>query len=169
MAEVSFTPVIPRVIPSDKMNDKPRPLGRGKSLRQKDCFPLRCPPPVNFLNMRSRSRFLPRCRRRASKVEFKNRRTSVVRPLPNGFQERKLKRLANTSAKLFNEINYERRQQFFQRQRVDFKGTCDKYYEKYKGVLGVNAQAIMQKNNGAWNSTPSLLKLKKEGRKTSAT
>jgi len=97
-------------------------------------------------------------------VEFKNKRANVVRLLPNGFQERKLRKLANTSAKLFNEINYERRQQFFQQQRVDFKGTWDKYYEKYKGVLGVNAQGVMQKNNEAWNSTFSLLKLKKEGK-----
>jgi len=56
-------------------------------------------------------------------VEFKNRRASVVRLLLNGFQERKLRKLANASAKLFNEVNYERRQQFFQQQRVDFKGT----------------------------------------------
>jgi len=97
-------------------------------------------------------------------VEFKNKRTNVVRLLPNGFQERKLKKLANTSAKLFNEVNYERRQQFFQQQRVDFKGTWDKYYEKYREELGVNAQAVMQKNNEAWNSFFSLLKLKKEGK-----
>jgi transposase len=51
----------------------------------------------------------------------------------HGFQERKLRRLANASAKLFNEINYERRQQFFHEGRVDLKGTYDKYYEKYKG------------------------------------
>jgi len=97
-------------------------------------------------------------------VEFKNRRTNVVRLLLNGFQERKLKKLANTSTKLFNEVNYERRQQFFQQQRVDFKGTWDKYYEKYREELGVNAQAVMQKNNEAWNSFFSLLKLKKEGK-----
>jgi len=88
----------------------------------------------------------------------------VVRLLPNGFQERKLRRLADTSAKLFNEVNYERRQQFFHGGRVDFEGTWDKCYEKYKEELGVNAQAVMQKNNEAWNSTFSLLKLKK-GRK----
>ena len=97
-------------------------------------------------------------------VEFKNRRTNVVRLLPNGFQERKLKKLANTSTKLFNEVNYERRQRFFQQQRVDFKGTWDRYYEKYREELGVNAQAVMQKNNEAWNSFFSLLKLKKEGK-----
>jgi len=97
-------------------------------------------------------------------VEFKNRRASVVRLLPNGFQERKLRRLANTSAGLFNEINYERRQQFFHGKKVDFEETWDKCYEKYKGVLGANAQAVMQKNNEAWKSFFSLLKLKKEGK-----
>ena len=97
-------------------------------------------------------------------VEFKNRRTNVVRLLPNGFQERKLRRLANTSAKLFNEINYERRQQFFRQHEVDFKGTWNKYYERYKEKLGVNAQAVMQKNNEAWSSFFSLIRLKKQGK-----
>jgi len=98
-------------------------------------------------------------------VENKNRRTNVVRLLPNGAQERKLRRLADATAKLYNELNYERRQQFFNREKVDFKGTWDKYYEKYKGVLGpANAQAVMQKNNEDWNSFFSLLNLKKEGK-----
>jgi len=52
----------------------------------------------------------------------------------------------------------------FTGEKVGFKETWDKYYEKYKSVLGVNAQAVMQKNNEAWNSFFSLLKLKKEGR-----
>jgi len=88
----------------------------------------------------------------------------VVRLLPNGFQERKLRRLADTSAKLFNEVNYERRQQFFHGGRVDFEGTWDKCYEKHKEELGVNAQAVMQKNNEAWNSLFSLLRLRKENK-----
>jgi len=88
----------------------------------------------------------------------------VVRLLPNGFQERKLRRLADTSAKLFNEVNYERRQQFFHGGKVDFDGTWDKCYEKYKEELGVNAQAVMQKNNEAWNSFFSLLRLRKENK-----
>ena len=66
--------------------------------------------------------------------------------------------------KLFNELNYEKRQQFFHGEKVGFKGTCDKYYKKYKEELGVNVQAVMQKNNEAWNSFFSLLKLKKEGK-----
>jgi len=97
-------------------------------------------------------------------VKYTNKRTNAVRLLPNGFQERKLKKLANISAKLFNEVNYERRQRFFHGEKVDFKGTWDKYYEKYREELGVNAQAVMQKNNEAWNSFFSLLKLKKEGK-----
>jgi len=97
-------------------------------------------------------------------IEFTNKRTNVVRLLPNGFQERKLRRLADISAKLFNEINYERRQQFFHGGKVDFEGTWDKCYEKYKEELGVNAQAIMQKNNEAWNSFFSLLRLRKENK-----
>jgi len=62
-------------------------------------------------------------------IEFTNKRTNVVRLLPNGFQERKLRRLADISAKLFNEINYERRQQFFHGGRVDLKGTYEVLWE----------------------------------------
>jgi len=97
-------------------------------------------------------------------VEYRNVRTNVVRLLPNGAQERKLRKLADATAKLWNELNYERRQQFFHNEGVDLKGTWDKYYEKYKGILGVNAQAVMQKNNEAWNSFFSLLNMKKEGK-----
>jgi len=72
-------------------------------------------------------------------VKYTNVRTNVVRLLPNGFQERRLRRLADATAKLWNEVNYERRRQFFQQHLVDFKSTWGKYYEKYKGLLGVNA------------------------------
>jgi putative transposase len=34
---------------------------------------------------------------------------------------------------------------------VDFRGTRVKYYKRYKDILGVNAQAMLQKNE-AWNS-----------------
>ncbi|MFP3229961.1 MAG: transposase [Caldisphaera sp.] len=95
-------------------------------------------------------------------VNYTNKRTNVVRLLPNGYQKRKLRRLANISAKLFNELNYERRQQFFHEKKVDFNKTWNKYYEKYKEELKVNAQAVMQKSNESWNSFFSLLKLKKK-------
>jgi putative transposase len=97
-------------------------------------------------------------------VEYKNRRTNVVRLFPNGAQERRLRRLADVCAKLWNELNFERRRQFFSGKGVDFKGTWSKYYEKYKRMLGVNAQAVMQKNNEDWNSFFTLLNMKKEGK-----
>jgi putative transposase len=97
-------------------------------------------------------------------VKYTNVRTNVVRLLPNGYQGRRLRRLADACARLYNEVNYERRRQFFQQHLVDFKSTWDKYYEKYKKILSVNAQAVMQKNNEAWNSFFSLLRLKKQGK-----
>ena len=97
-------------------------------------------------------------------VKYENRRANVVRLLPNGFQERKLRKLADASARLFNEVNYERRQQFFRGEKVDLQGTYQKYYEKYKDVLGVNAQQVLNKNNEAWSSFFSLLNLKKKGK-----
>jgi len=97
-------------------------------------------------------------------VKHTDRRANVVRLLPSGFQGRKLRRLASVSAKLWNEVNYERRQQFFQQQRVDLEGTYRKYYEKYRSVLGVNAQQVLNKNNEAWSSFFSLLKRKREGK-----
>jgi putative transposase len=45
--------------------------------------------------------------------------TNVVRLFPNGSQERKLRRLADASAKLWNELNYERRRQFLSGGKVD--------------------------------------------------
>ncbi|WP_432422825.1 zinc ribbon domain-containing protein [Vulcanisaeta souniana] len=45
-------------------------------------------------------------------VEYSNRRANVVRLLPNGFQERKLRRFADACARLWNEVNYERRRLF---------------------------------------------------------
>ncbi|MFP3292759.1 MAG: transposase, partial [Nitrososphaeria archaeon] len=96
-------------------------------------------------------------------VKHAGRRTNVVRLLPSGSQERKLRRLASISARLFNEVNYERRQQFFRGEGVDLEGTYRKYYEKYRSALGVNAQQVLNKNNEAWNSFFSLLKLRKEG------
>jgi putative transposase len=101
-------------------------------------------------------------RRASTKLTIQIKRTNLVSLLPNDFQERKLRKLANISSKLFNELNYERRQQFYHKKKVDFKGTWDKYYNNYKEELKVNAQAVMQKNNEAWNSFFSLLKLKKK-------
>jgi len=100
-----------------------------------------------------------------SAVRASKKRADVVRLLPSGAQERKLMRLADASAKLWNELNYERRQQWNGGQRVDLEGTERKYYEEYKGVLGShNAAEVIAKNNEAWSSFFSTLKSKKEGK-----
>jgi putative transposase len=44
-------------------------------------------------------------------------KTIVIRLFPNGHQQRKLRKLADLSARLWNEVNYERRQQFFQKRK----------------------------------------------------
>jgi len=98
-------------------------------------------------------------------VRASKERVNSVRLLPNGAQERRLRRLADLSAKLWNELNYERRQQWNGGQRVDLEGTKRKYREEYKCVLGPhNADAVINKNNEAWGSFFSLLKAKKEGK-----
>jgi len=100
-----------------------------------------------------------------SAVRASKKRSNVVRLLPSGAQERKLRRLADASAKLWNELNYERRQQWNGGQRVDLEGTWRKYREKYKGILGPhNTDVVIAKNNEAWGSFFSTLKLKKEGK-----
>jgi len=149
-----------------KTNNKPRPFRGGVRFKSLLLSLFRMSSPGQFLESGGRGPTSPAIPGEDIKeIEFKNRRTTnVVRLLPNGFQERKLRRLADTSAKLFNEVNYERRQQFFRGEKVDFEGTWGKCYEKYKEELGVNAQAVMQKNNEAWNSFFSLLRLRKENK-----
>ena len=91
-------------------------------------------------------------------------KTNVVRLLPNGAQHKKLMKIANAFAKMWNELNYERRRQWFEKKKIDFKGTEKKYYEKYQPILKVNAGRVIKLNNEAWRSFFELLKLKKEGK-----
>ena len=105
------------------------PSGRGRFKYWKKRLFL-VPSPGQFLGNEERRPIPPAIPGEDTKeIEFTNKRTNVVRLLPNGFQERKLRRLADTSAKLFNEINYERRQQFFHEGRVDLKGTHEVLWE----------------------------------------
>ena len=120
----------------DKTNDKPRPFRGRARFKNLLLFLFRMSSSGQFLGNGERGPTSPAIPGEGIKeVKYTNKRTNVVRLLPNGFQERKLRRLANISAKLFNEINYERRQQFFRGEKVDFDGTWDKCYEKYKDCL----------------------------------
>ena len=91
-------------------------------------------------------------------------RTSIVRLLPNKSTEAKLKALCSISSKLWNEVTYARRMQFFAKKKVDLKTTYKEFQEKYKKLIGiVTAQQILNKNNQAWNSFFRELKEKKDG------
>jgi len=139
--------------------------GEGKKFKCKQLFLFKMSSSGQLLGHEEREPISPAIPEEGVyEVEYKNRRTNVVRLLPNGFQERKLRKLADTSARLFNEVNYERRQQFFRGEKVDLQGTYKKYYEKYKGILRANAQQVLNKNNEAWSSFFSLLNLKKKGK-----
>ncbi len=92
------------------------------------------------------------------------RRTSTVRLVPTREEENKLKLLCSLSAKLWNEVNYARRRQFFEKKGVDLESTYKQYYDRYKQLIGsATTQQILNKNNEAWRSFFSLLRKKRRG------
>jgi len=91
-------------------------------------------------------------------------RTVRLRLLPNGSQERKLRRLADAAARLWNELNYARLVQWRESRHVDFKGTEHEYYHKYNVMLGVNAGQVINLNNGAWMSYFKLKEMYEQGK-----
>jgi putative transposase len=91
-------------------------------------------------------------------------RTVRLRLLPSGSQERRLRKLADATAKLWNELNYTRLMQFRASGKIDFKGTGRELYHRYNAVLGVNAGQVVNLNNQAWNSFFKLSRLYKQGK-----
>ena len=82
-------------------------------------------------------------------VVVRRTNTFAVRPLSDA-DERLLRELLDASAGLWNELNYERRQQFFDGESV--WDTAD-YRKQYVEVLGsATAQQIIRKNKSAWQS-----------------
>jgi len=77
-------------------------------------------------------------------------RTSIVRLLSNKSTKAKLKSLCSLASKLWNEVNYSRRMQFFGKQKVDLKTTYKEFQEKYKKLIGsATVQQVLNKNNEA--------------------
>jgi len=93
-----------------------------------------------------------------------NIRTVRLRLLPNGSQERRLRKLADATAKLWNELNYVRLVQFRASGKVNFKDTGHEFYYRFNSVLGVNAGQVINLNNWMWNSFFKLLKLHRQGK-----
>ncbi len=120
----------------------------------------RSPTVFTTLGTQSTSPKLKRGRRK----QDGNVRTVRLRLLPNGSQEGRLRKLADATAKLWNELNYTRLIQFRASGKIDFKGTEHEFYHKYNSVLGVNAGQVINLNNNAWKSYFKLLKLYRQGR-----
>jgi len=69
-------------------------------------------------------------------------------------------------ARLWNELSYEKRRVFFNRELTIMKRDeiNKKYYHRYKGVLGVNAGQVINKNDETWNAFFEQLDLRKQGK-----
>ncbi|RLG38668.1 MAG: transposase [Candidatus Alkanophagales archaeon] len=90
------------------------------------------------------------------------RRANIFKLKPTKEQEKKLFELADNCSRLWNEINYKRRQSFFSGE-IDWN--TDEEYNKYKHLIGsATAQQIIIKNNEAWKSYFALLKRKAKGK-----
>jgi len=71
--------------------------------------------------------------------------------------------LADSCAKLYNEVNFERRQAYIRYKR--FEWHPKHLYEKYAPLIGsATAQQIINKNNEAWRSFLVLKRLEKKGK-----
>jgi len=89
------------------------------------------------------------------------RRTNTFKLSPKREEEAVLSRRADDCARLYNEINYKRRQGFFAG-KVDWN--TDDEYTRYKPLVGsATAQQLTIKNNEAWGSFFALLKMYKAG------
>jgi putative transposase len=82
-------------------------------------------------------------------VVVRRTNTFAVRPLST-HDEQLIRELLDASASLWNELTYERRQNFFDGESV--WDTAD-YRKRYVGVLGsATAQQVIRKNSEAWRS-----------------
>ncbi len=78
-----------------------------------------------------------------------NKRIVRLRLFPNRYEQETLFDIGLACARLWNELNYEKRQAFFNRELTIMKRDeiNRRYYRKYKGVLGVNAGQVVNKND----------------------
>jgi len=105
-------------------------------------------------------------RKEIEKRRKSKRRTNRVALFPSRYEEETLFDIGLACARLWNELSYEKRQAFFNRELSPKKRDeiNKRYYHKYKEVLGVNASQVVDKNDGAWNAFFELLDLRKQGK-----
>jgi putative transposase len=78
-----------------------------------------------------------------------NKRIVRLRLFPNRYGQETLFDIGLACARLWNELNYEKRHAFFNGELSPGKRDeiNKKYYHKYKEVLGVNAGQVVNKND----------------------
>jgi putative transposase len=105
-------------------------------------------------------------RKEIEKRRKSRRRTNRVALFPNRYEEETLFDIGLACARLWNELNYEKRHAFFNGELSPKKRDeiNKRYYHKYKGVLGVNAGQVINKNDEAWSTFFELLKLRRQGK-----
>ncbi|KUH33391.1 transposase [Thermococcus celericrescens] len=92
------------------------------------------------------------------------KRAVTLKLQPSKEQEKVLSELADTGAKVWNRVNYLRRQEFFEGKPVDFNRTEKIVYEEFKReISSATVQQICRKNVEAWRSFFSLLRSKRNG------
>ena len=92
------------------------------------------------------------------------KRAVTIRLQSSKEQEKTLFELADIGAKVWNRVNYLRRQEFFEGKPVDFNKTEKIIYEEFKKEIGsATVQQIARKNAEAWRSFFSLLRNKRNG------
>jgi len=92
------------------------------------------------------------------------KRSVTLKLQPSKEQEKALFGLADTGAKVWNRVNYLRRQEYFQGKIVDFNKTEKTAYGEFKREIGsATVQQIARKNAEAWRSFFSLLRKKRNG------
>ncbi|MFP3311769.1 MAG: transposase [Caldivirga sp.] len=122
--------------------------------------------PTVFTTLGTQSSSTPKSKGRGGKLKNGNEevRTVRLRLLPNGSQERKLRKLADAAARLWNELNYVRLVQFRASGKVNFKDTEHEFYYRFNSVLSVNAGQVINLNNGAWMSYFKLKEMYEQGK-----
>lgn len=90
------------------------------------------------------------------------KRTNTFALAPTKEQHQRLLEIADACARLWNELNYRRRQSFF---KGEINWESRDLYDKYKSIVGsATAQQILRKNSEAWKSFFALLRLKAKGK-----
>jgi putative transposase len=105
-------------------------------------------------------------RKEIEKRRKSRRRTNKVAYSLIDMNKKRYSTIGLTCARLWSELSYEKRRVFFNRELTIMKRDKinRRYYHKYKGVLGVNAGQVVNKNDEAWNAFFKQLDLRKQRR-----